>query len=116
MFYIAEFHNAHQLDFFAETVGFTYELAECKESDLFGLYREYSIDRKFEDGSFWSLEELPIGARPIKAFSNGSIVTCYYTNDGEIITIYRPNPNAKTVYSPLTIQQHIAHKQIYGSY
>ena len=72
--------------------------------------------QNYHDGGFWSLDELPEGVRPIKALSNGSIVTCYFLNDGETVTIYRPNPNAKAVYHPMTIQQHVAHVQVYGSY
>ena len=116
-FITAEFDNVEQLDFFAQTVGFTYTAEGFKESAWFGIYREYSLSHAiFDGGSFWELDQLPEGAKPIKALSNGSIVTCYYTNDGENIRFYRPNPNAKRVYSPLTIEDHIAHKRIYGSY
>lgn len=118
-FHVASFDTVEQLDFFAQTVGFTYSLVEERESELFGLYQEYSIDRKFDNrcgGGFWKLEQIPAGAKPIKALSNGSIVTCYYTNDGETIKIHRPNPNAKEVYKPLAIPQHIEHQRIYGCY
>ena len=37
-------------------------------------------------------------------------------NDGEIIRIYRPNPNYKEVYQPLPLTQHIAHIKLHGTY
>lgn len=117
--YIAEFENRDQLDFFAQTVGFTYEIVESRKHPFYGKYEEYRLSREIDGGScggFWNLSELPDGAKPIKALSNGSIVTCYYTNDGQTIRFYRPNPNAKEVYKPLDLQNHIAHKRIYGVY
>lgn len=118
MFYFAEFENVEQLDFFASTVGFTYTAIDWRETERCGIWRDYETSHKITTAprSFWSLEELPTGAKPIKALSNGSLVTCYYTNDGETITFYRPNPNAKNVYRPMTIEQHIAHRNIYGMY
>lgn len=114
----AEFETIEQLDFFAQTLGFTYTLEKEEPSELYGTYREYTLSHliNFRENGFWKLKDLPQGAKPIKALSNGSIVTCYFTNDGNTITIHRPNPNAKEVYKPLPIDQHIAHKQIYGSY
>ena len=79
----------------------------------------YSMSHKINDfcgGGFWKLSDLPEGAKPFKALSNGSIVTCYFLNDGKEITIYRPNPNAKEVYQPLELKEHIAHRKIYGTY
>ena len=113
--HLGDFENMDQLDFLAQTLGFTYTMSEEQESERFGLYRRYEIDRRFNDNEgFWNREDVPADAKPIKALANGSIVTCYFTNDGETITIYRPNPNAKEVYKPLPIQDHIAHVRIYG--
>ena len=115
----AEFETVEQLDFFAQTLGFTYEAVKWEESERFGIYREYRLSHILDmksHKSIWSLEEVPEGAKPIKALCNGSIVTCYFTNDGETIRFYRPNPNAKNIYHPLSIENHIAHKKIYGSY
>ncbi len=67
-------------------------------------------------GGFWSLEDIPKNAKPIKALSNGSLVTCYFINDGKTITFYRPNPNAKTLYIPTEINEHINHQKEYGCY
>lgn len=116
-FYFAEFSTMEQLELFAQTLGFTYTLREERKNAQCGLWQLFDIDRRINDscaGGFWKLSDLPKGARPFKALSNGSIVTCYFTNDGETITMYRPNPNAKEVYKPLPIELHIAHQKIYG--
>jgi hypothetical protein len=117
MFYFAEFDNEKQLKFFAEMLGFTYELVAEEKSDRFGTWRQYKLSHKINDpgwGGFWKREDVPKEAKPFKALSNGSIVTCYFLNDGETINIYRPNPNAKDVYNPLNLQEHLAHRKIYG--
>ena len=119
MYYLAEFESVEQLDFFAQTLGFTYSAESWKDTDRCGIWREYRTSHRIESGScggFWSLEELPEGAKPIKATSNGSIVTCYFHNDGKTIRFYRPNPNAHAVYHPMPLQDHLAHRRIYGSY
>lgn len=120
LFYLAEFETVEQLDFFAQTLGFTYTSEGCRDTgDFCGIWRDYVTSHKLVshyDGGFWSLEDIPAEAKPIKALSNGSIVTCYFTNDGETITFYRPNPNAHGVYHPLPIADHIAHRRIYGCY
>ena len=116
--HFADFDNLKQLQLLANTLGFTYTLEEEKAWFNGGTYRRYSISHKIASSFylFWNREEIPVDAKPIKALSNGSIVTCYYTNDGETITIYRPNPNAKEVYKPLSIEEHIAHVKTYGLY
>lgn len=118
MFYHAEFNNIKQLDTYANTLGFTYKKVEERKGNL-GLYERFEISHKFIDscgGGFWKVEDLPSGVKPIKLLSNGSIVTGYYLNDGETIEIFRPNPNAKEVYKPLDLQDHIAHTKSYGLY
>ena len=116
MFYLAEFERQEQLDFFAETLGFTYSLREERTTPQTGKYRAFDIDRAFDDRFFWRPDELPADAKPIKALCNGSIVTCYFTNDGDTITFFRPNPNAEEVYCPMSLQEHRAHQTIYGKY
>lgn len=118
-FYLAEFDTMEQLDLFARMIGFTYELAEEKpwRGNKSNTYRRYNISHTFkDDGYFWKPSDIPADAKPFKALSNGSIVTCYFTNDGKEIRIYRPNPNAKEVYKPLKLSDHIAHQRIYGIY
>ena len=117
--HLAEFDTVEQLAFFAETLGISYEEVDCRDSADCGIIREYRLSHKLKDsgdGGFWHKEDLPDGAKPIKALSNGYLVTCYFLNDGETVTIYRPNPNAKEIYQPMTIDQHIAHRQVYGCY
>lgn len=120
MYYIAEFVTVDQLDFFAQTLGFTYTETDRKETEHCGTLISYRLSHQIitgiNDCLFWNLNQLPEGAKPIKALSNGSIVTCYFTNDGKTIRIYRPNPNAKDVYKPLNLDDHLAHRRIYGSY
>ena len=116
---VAEFESVEQLDFFAQTLGFTYTAESWRETEFCGIWREYKLSHRIEKGGFggfWSLEEIPEGAKPIKALSNGCIVTCYFTNDGETIRFYRPNPNAHRFYHPLSVEDHIAHRRIYGLY
>lgn len=117
--HFGDFDNMEQLQFLADTLGFTYTLEETKTWFNGGTYRKYSMSHSIVspcDGGFWKCEDIPAEAKPIKALSNGSIVTCYFTNDGETIRFYRPNPNAKEVYKPLELSEHIAHCKTYGSY
>lgn len=117
-FYFAEFDTLDQLRCFAKTLGFTYKLVGEDETLQFGKLRKFSISHEIDNSvpRFWKISEVPEDAKPIKLLSNGRIVTGYYRNDGETIFIYRPNPNAKEVYKPLGINDHISHKRIYGSY
>lgn len=117
-FYLAEFETEEQLKFFLDTLGVKIaQEVEKRESDLLGVYTRYELSHRIEgDNGFLSLEEIPQNAKPIKALSNGSIVTCYYLNDGETVKIYRPNPNKKEIYKPLSTEEHIKHVQIYGLY
>lgn len=109
-YHFAEMHTIEQLEKFSNMLGFTYTLEEVSQSEEHGKYRRYSISRTIDDrcdGGFWKLSDIPDDAKPFKALSNGSIVDCYFLNDGETIHIYRPNPNAKEVYKPLSLEDHI---------
>lgn len=114
--YYASFDEFEQLELFASTLGFTYELFEEKEHSEYIVYRYFKMSHNIASELFRKLEEIPINAKPIISLSNGSLVTCYYLNDGEKITIYRPNPNDKDIYKPLEISEHISHIKTYGSY
>lgn len=116
MFNIASFENIEQFEFYQKTLGFKIKLFEIINENTEKEVKIYTTNYKIIDGYFWKLEELPKRAKPIKALSNGSIVTCYYCKDYKTntITIYRPNPNAKEIYKPLKLEEHIAHKKIYG--
>lgn len=109
-YHFAEMHTIEQLEKFSNMLGFTYTLEEVSQSEEHGKYGRYSISRTIDDrcgGGFWKLSDIPDDAKPFKALSNGSIVDCYFLNDGETIHIYRPNPNAKEVYKPLSLEDHI---------
>ena len=109
-YHFAEMHTIEQLEKFSNMLGFTYTLEEVSQSEEHGKYRRYSISRTIDDrcgGGFWKLSDIPDDAKPFKALSNGYIVDCYFLNDGETIHIYRPNPNAKEVYKPLSLKDHI---------
>lgn len=118
MFNIASFNNFEQFEFFQKTLGFKIELIEIINKNTEKEVKIYRSNYKIIDNSFWKLEELPKNSKPIKALSNGSIVTCYYCKNykNNTITIYRPNPNAKDIYKPLELEEHIKHKKIYGTY
>ncbi len=150
-FHFADFSSIKQLNQFAKTLGFTYTLVEERpfsNAQEKNAFRKYEMSHEIRDATmgFWKLDELPKDAKPIKALSNGSIVDCYFTNDGKIITFYRPNPNAtqenkdryktqeeyenalsnrvyypnslefEAVYHPLTIEEHRSHCAKYGTY
>lgn len=55
-------------------------------------------------------------AKPIKALSNGSIVDCYFINDGKRVKFYRCNPNAKDFYKPMSLEEHIMYQREHGTY
>ena len=118
MFNIASFYNLEQFKFYMQTLGFNIKLLDIINEGTEQEVKVYTSNYKIIDSSFWKIEELPKRVKPIKALSNGSIVTCYYCKDSRTntITIYRPNPNAKDIYNPLEITEHIAHRKIYGTY
>ena len=117
-FNIASFENIKQFEFFRQTLGFKIKLKQILYENTEKEVKIYWTNYNIVSSSFWSLEELPKKAKPIKALSNGSIVTCYYNKNykSKTITIYRPNPNAKNIYDPLELQEHISHTKIYGLY
>ena len=47
---------------------------------------------------FWNLDEIPLQAKPFVDLCNGSYVRCFIYDEGDKVTFYRPNPNAKEVY------------------
>lgn len=116
-FYYAEFSTIEQLQFHADLLGFKYSLKCEEKTERFGLYQLYEMTHSIDDHhTFSKISDIPEDAKPFKALSNGSIVTCYFTNHDKKINIYRPNPNAKEVYKPLELVCHLKHKEIYGSY
>ncbi len=115
-FHLCTFNSVKQLKAFAKAVGgFTWK----KHIDIYGRKdNTWELSHKFINNVFyfWKKEDLPPEAKPIKLLSNGLIVDGYYTNDGETIAFYRPNPNAKEIYKPLSVKDHIAFQREYGVY
>ena len=62
---------------------------------------------EIQEKLFWKMEDIPENAAKYTDLSNGSLVDCYYTNENNIHTVYRPNCNAKEVYKPMELKQHI---------
>lgn len=118
MFNIASFKTMEQFEMFAKTLGFKIIHTEIINKGTTHEMKICTSNYKIIDEHFMRLDDLPARAKPIKALSNGSIVTCYYYKDykANTITIYRPNPNRKDIYKPLELQEHINHKKIYGTY
>ena len=121
IFNIASFRTIEQLEHFKNLLGFDYELQEIINEGLKNEIKIYNLNYAIIDnftGGFWKLEDVPKNATKFKALSNGSIVDCYFKKDKrkKEIRIYRPNPNAKEVYKPLTIDEHIGFQKLYGIY
>ena len=62
---------------------------------------------EIQEKLFWKMEDIPENAVKYTDLSNGSLVDCYYTKENNVYTEYRPNPNAKEVYKPMELKQHI---------
>ena len=111
-FHFASFKNLNQARKFFEIFGVKFSPLYDNE-----LYEVWESDKFFKDGGyFWKKEELPAGAKKIKALSNGSIVDCYYQIKKDNVLFYRPNPNAKRVYKPLSLEEHIKFQSENGIY
>ena len=80
-----------------------------------GIYH-YRIDKTIEDRYFWNLSQIENLDKCVKhkGLSNGSVVDCYTYSDDNKVIIYRPNPNAKEVYKPLDIKEHIEFNKLNG--
>lgn len=57
-------------------------------------------DREIDERCFWNINDVPENAVPFIGLCNGSYVNCYTVIETDKTTIYRPNPNAKSVYLP----------------
>lgn len=84
------------------------------ETEENGKIETYYLDVQVEEVSFWKLEDIPVGAIKFTGLSNGSYVDCYYIHTENGAKIFRPNPNAKEVYKPMSIEEHIEFSRING--
>lgn len=111
-FHFASFKNLNQARKF-------FGIFQAKFSPVYAdeFCEVWESDKLFNDGGyFWKKEELPAGAKKIKGLSNGAIVDCFYIIKKDNILFYRPNPNAKRVYRPLSVEEHIKFQSENGIY
>lgn len=71
---------------------------------------------KFSEFDFSKISDIP-NLKKCKKFlglENGSYVDCYYKKLKNGNIVYIPNPNAKEVYHPLSLDEHLAHSKKLG--
>ena len=73
----------------------------------------FSCDIEIKDEYFRDLKILDNECIKYKWLSNWSLVDCYVKVDEKIIRVYRPNPNEKDVYKPLSLTDHIQYQRIH---
>lgn len=95
-----------ELDHLCNKLGIEYSF----HTEQDGL-KTYLTKTKYESKLFWSLDEIPLEAKPTKALGNGDIVDCFFVNKNDVLTIYRPNPNAKEIYHPLSLEEHLRYQE-----
>ena len=78
---------------------------KINDDGLFSYYRTNTTLTDMNNLTFWDLSDVPTNATKIKGLSNGAIVDCYFLRDGDNLTIYRPNPNAKNVYKEMEFKK-----------
>lgn len=119
--HFATFSSVKQLMKFQKRLGIKLEidflnggtLDDLKRGILIGKIKNFIFkDKEY----FWRLSDLPKGVKKIKLLSNGSIVDGYFKKYKNKILFYRPNPNAKAIYKPLTISKHIEFQKENGIY
>jgi hypothetical protein len=109
---IATFTAEEQFNRFCETFDVKYNECEVEQVGCVFKHTGYLNAAIYNAPlHFLTLSELPKGRRKFKALSNGSIVDCYFKRNGKNIIIYRPNPNAKEIFKPVTSDEHILHQR-----
>ncbi|MEC2463522.1 hypothetical protein P9X10_01225 [Bacillus cereus] len=106
-FQMNDFNTRSQLDAWAKLLGVTLVHIDTNSSGV----TTYRIDQLIREVLFWYPQELPQGVKRHKGVSNGDIVDCYVYVQQGVTTIFRPNPNAKEIYKPLTIDERIAYSK-----
>ena len=100
-FTLVSFCSVKAFKAWAEYAGFGYEsFGQAWNGVISRRGRQNVVNRLF-----WTKDDLPDGAKPLFARSNGDMVQCYVSNDGDTITIWRPNPNSKAVFKPLPFEE-----------
>lgn len=124
-YHFASFKTKKQLDNFAKKLGFKYKLYK----DNFGRITGRA-NKVLKSPKVWTIlhneDYKPINraytitdtelkqAKQIYALCNGSTVPCYYVTTKTHVLIYRPNPNCKEFYKPLSIEEHIKYQEENG--
>lgn len=111
--HFASFNNLKQVEKFFKM----FDVKKQEKTAEKKNFKSWNINKTFVDSpSFWKLEQVPKNAKPIKALSNGGVVDCFYTINKNIVTFFRPNPNATGVYKPLDSWKHIYFHKENGIY
>lgn len=116
MFHFASFETVKQFKDFVKLFNIHYDLdfiTRYGENIKIGRLTKRLTDDKIP---FWKLSEIPANTKKIKALSNGSIVDCYIEETDKEIKLHRPNPNAKDIYKPLSLKNHIRFQTRFGIY
>lgn len=114
-FHFASFNTLEQLKRFVAKFGGKLKVKDKINFDNGEKFYSLTCGLNFvTSGCFYDRSEVPFNSKPIKALSNGSIVDCYYTVNGDTVAFYRPNPNAKNVYEPMAILDHIKYQKENG--
>ena len=98
---LASFCSVKAFKAWAEYVCFGYESSGQAWNGVISRRGKQNI----VDRLFWTKDDLPEGAKPLFARINGDMVQCYVSNDGNTITMWRPNPNSKAVFKPLPFEE-----------
>ena len=114
MYAYTAFHTEKGFNQFLEIANIKLNEPRIIESEKHGKLYSYLIDSEIDEILFWELEEVPKEAKKFKGLSNGSYVDCYYIHTENGAKIFRPNPNAKEVYKPLSLDEHIKYSKING--
>lgn len=98
-FHIMDARNEAELKEFERLVRkFNLHFTETERQDGYTVSR---VHEEFAEGYFWHRSQLPKGVRPILLMSNGSRVLGYWRRNGNVIELFRPNPNSAGVNNPL---------------
>lgn len=110
-FHFASFKNLQQLNKHLKKFKIKLDIAEIRDGFILCECSKTFIFR----GYFWKKQQLPKGAKKIKALCNGSFVDCFYKITPKKVFWYRPNPNAKEIYKPLSLEKHIKYEEKVGT-
>ena len=99
------FHTVPGLRYFMDSLGLRIDPSTTRLNDLRDVGRGRNIVARFhekfaEEVLFWEIDEVPAGAKPFIRLCNGEYVPCYVVDEGDRVTVYKPNPNCR-FYQPL---------------